>query len=627
LRRGRRVVRRGREKPPTTLIVTLRLITEVPAGLPEPRDRSLGELDPAAFEELFLHAGGMLAILDHEGRFLAVNPASERVLGWDPQTFVGESLLDFLHPHDGSSALRARERAATAERGQREPDEHGRVVELLARHRHRDGSWRWLLWSGAAHGDRWYAAARDVTEWIQLEHRVGRDPLTRLPNREVLTTELTHALSRHARSNQHLAVLFLDIDSFKQINDSIGHEAGDRLLAQVAERLSASVRGGDVVGRLGGDEFAVVAESLGTEVDAAMIAQRALAAFSEPFQLGSGPIVVSASIGVTTGSGDGRTAGALLHEADIAMYRAKKAGGNRFAIFDGALRTEVELRLEAQRELHAALARGEFELYYQPIVTLKDSAVVGYEALLRWAHPERGVIAPLAFVPLAEQAELIVPLGLWALGSAAAQTVAWRASTAGLEISLNVSARQLAADTFPDDVKAALEQSGLSPGGLCLEITEAAMLVDPARTASVIAQLRELGVKIALDGFGAEPASLHQLIAVPLDMIKLDRGLIAALADADNTANRTSRAMLAAVTAAAHELRISVVAVGVEHERQREMLLSAGCELAQGHLFAPARPAAEVSLKPQQLQAQAHVHEKPASRRPRARSGARQTAS
>jgi diguanylate cyclase (GGDEF)-like protein/PAS domain S-box-containing protein len=564
------------------------LITDVPAVLPQSRDRSLGELESAAFEELFLRAGGMLAVLDQEGRFLAVNPACGRALGVDPQSLVGQSLLDSVRPHDGLPGVGHADR-------QVRPGDAGkdRVVELLACQRHGDGTWRWLLWSGAAHGDRWYASARDVTEWIRLEDRVGRDPLTRLPNREVIHAELTHALSRHARSNRHLAVLFIDIDAFKQINDSIGHEAGDRLLAEVAERLREAVRGGDVVARLGGDEFVILAESLGHELDAAMVARRALAAFDRPLELGSGPITVSASIGVTTASG-GRTAAALLHEADTAMYRAKAAGGNRFAMFDTALRNELEQRLGADDALRTALANEQFELYYQPVISLGDGGVVGCEALLRWIHPERGIVLPGDFVPLAEENGLIVPLGAWTLRSAAAQAAAWRIGGAELLVSVNVSARQLADEGFVGAVAGALAESGLSPDGLCLEIAESTVLVDPAKAAARVGELRELGVRIALDEFGAGFSSLRQLVHVPVDVIKLDRTFVNGLVGSDA---RTTRAFLIAVMAAARELAISVVAVGVDHERQLEELRDAGCDSAQGELFASALAPAEVSLE------------------------------
>jgi diguanylate cyclase (GGDEF)-like protein/PAS domain S-box-containing protein len=583
--------------------VTLRLITDVTEP---PAERAAVALDPEVFEELFHYAGGMLAVLDSEGRFLAVNDACQRVLGCAPETLVGHSLLDFVHPHEPTLTLHP---ATAADPEATLASREDRAVELLARHRHADGSWRWLLWSGAAHADRWYASARDVTEWIHLEDRVGRDPLTSLPNREVFTAELTRALARHERSNRHLAVLFIDIDSFKQINDSIGHAAGDRLLAQVAERLRGAVRGGDVVGRLGGDEFVILAESLEDEAEAGIVARRARAAFERPVELGSGAISISGSIGVTTSNGRGTTADELIHEADIAMYRAKAAGPNRFAIFDAAVRAEVRKRLEVERELRAALAHQEFALYYQPVVSLRDGTVIGAEALIRWHHPERGVVGPVDFVSLAERNGLIVPIGSWVLRQAAAQAAAWHANAAPLLVSVNVSPRQLADPDFVRSVYAALDVTGLDPRGLCLEVTETAVLADPEKAAARLGALREFGIRIAFDDFGTGYSSLRHLIQMPVDVIKLDRTFVNGL---DGNDAAPSRAILIAVTAAARELNISVVAEGVEHKRQLDELLAAGCDSAQGNLFSPAVPAAEFSLEP---------HATPAERRKAIASG------
>ena len=415
--------------------MTLRLITDASEEPQAAPVDALPALPAEAFEQLFTLAGSLLAIFDGQARFVAVNGACERVLGCPPDQLLGQSLLDCLHPHDPTSAVR---KAAGT---------HGwqpGFVELLGRHRHSDGSWRWLLWSGSAQGEHWYASAKDVTEWIRLEHRVGRDPLTALPNREVFVDELTRALARHARSSLHLGVLFIDIDSFKQINDSVGHEAGDRLLAEVAQRLRDAVRGGDVVGRLGGDEFAILLELLESDHEAVAVARRVLAAFVEPFDLGGGPVAVSASVGLATAHDADKTADRVIHEADIAMYRAKASGRNRFAIFDAELRLEVDRRLTVERDLRSALARREFEVHYQPVVSLTDGSVVSFEALLRWTHQEWGVISPEEFIPLAEENGLIVPIGAWVLGTALRQLAEWRADGADLSVSVNISPRQLA---------------------------------------------------------------------------------------------------------------------------------------------------------------------------------------
>jgi len=564
--------------------VTLRLITDASE---EPQAAPVDahpELPPEAFEQLFSLAGSLLAIFDGQARFVAVNAACERVLGCPPDQLLGQSLLDCLHPHDPTSAVR---KAAGT---------HGwqpGFVELLGRHRHSDGSWRWLLWSGSAQGEYWYASAKDVTEWIRLEHRVGRDPLTSLPNREVFIDELSRALARHARSSLHLGVLFIDLDSFKQINDSIGHEAGDRLLAEVAQRLRDAVRGGDVVGRLGGDEFAILLELLDSDHEAVDVARRVLQAFAEPFDLGSGPVSMSASVGLATADDADKTAGRVIHEADIAMYRAKASGRNRFAIFDADLRLEVDRRLTVERDLRSALSRQEFEVHYQPVVSLADGSVASFEALLRWTHQEWGVISPDEFIPLAEENGLIVPIGAWVLGTALRQLAEWRAGGADLSVSVNISPRQLADESVGATVAALLAEAGVPASALCLEVTETAVLSEPIRAATRLAELRALGVRIAFDDFGTGYSSLRHLSQLPVDVIKLDRTFVSALNRQD--AHR-DRAILIAVTTAARELAISVIAEGVEDTEQLAELHRAGCGFAQGYLFSAARRPADTAL-------------------------------
>jgi len=568
--------------------VTLRLITdasEEPQAAPvEVHPELPVELPPEAFEQLFDLAGSLLAIFDGQARFVAVNAACERVLGCPADQLLGQSLLDCLHPHDPTSAVR---KAAGT---------HGwqpGFVELLGRHRHSDGSWRWLLWSGSAQGEYWYASAKDVTEWIRLEHRVGRDPLTALPNREVFIDELTRALARHARSSLHLGALFIDLDSFKQINDSIGHDAGDRLLAEVAQRLRDAVRGGDVVGRLGGDEFAILLELLDSDHEAVAVARRVLGAFAAPFDLGSGPVSVSASVGLATAHDAEKTADRVIHEADIAMYRAKASGRNRFAIFDADLRREVDRRLTVERDLRSALSRHEFEVHYQPVVSLADGSVVSFEALLRWTHQEWGVISPGEFIPLAEENGLIVPIGAWVLKTALAQLAEWRAGGADLSMSVNISPRQLADEGVGATVATLLHEAGVPPSALCLEVTETAVLSEPIRAATRLAELRALGVRIAFDDFGTGYSSLRHLSQLPVDVIKLDRTFVSALNRQD--AHR-DRAILIAVTTAARELAISVIAEGVEDTEQLAELHRAGCGFAQGYLFSAARRPADTAL-------------------------------
>ncbi len=559
--------------------MTLRLITEtfeVPPAAPE---KARADLGLEAFEQMFANAGCMLAIFDGQARFVAVNDACRRVLGRSPEELVGQCLLDSLHPHDPTAAARK------AEAAQGWPDG---FIELLGRHRHSDGSCRSLLWSGSTHGEYWYAAAKDVTEWLRLDQRGGRDPLTSLANREVFTDELTRALARHGRSNLDVGVLFIDIDSFRQINDSIGYEAGDRLLIETAKRLRQAVRIGDVVGRLGGDGFGVLLELLENDYEGIAVARHVQQAFSEPFEIGGGPVAVSASVGLATAKGAGKTADELIHEADMAMYRAKAIGRSRFAIFDTALRSEVDRRLSIEHDLRHALSRDEFELHYQPVVSLPDASVVSCEALLRWTHREWGLISPDEFIPLAEENGLIVPIGAWVLGTALRQLAGWRAHGSEIGVSVNISPRQLTDESVCLMVAALLAETGVPAEALCLEVTETAVLSDPTRAAARLAELRALGVRIAFDDFGTGYSSLRHLSQLPVDVIKLDRTFVSALNRDDASRDR---AILIAVTTAARELGISVIAEGVEDTAQLAELHRAGCGFAQGFLFSEARPA------------------------------------
>jgi diguanylate cyclase (GGDEF)-like protein/PAS domain S-box-containing protein len=563
-----------------------------------------GRLAPAVSAELFERAGAMLAVLDADACFVAVNPACRRVLGHDPAELVGRCLLDYVKQHSPSGSLRGASQAIA-----QAADAEDQFVELLARHRHADGSWRWLLWSGSVGGERWYAAARDVTDWIRLEDRVGRDPLTQLPNREAFTAEVTHALARNERSGRALGVLFIDIDQLKQINDSIGHEAGDKLVAAVAERLRLAVRTGDIAGRLGGDEFGILVESLGEEVEAVAVAERALSSLHEPIEVGGGAIGVSASVGVATAHGAPVTAGTLIHEADIAMYQAKAAGRNRYAIFDAELRAHVESRLGLERDLGFALERDELSLAYEPVVRLADGVVVAFEASIVWRHPLRGEIRAADFVPLADKSALSIELGVWALRSAARQVAAWRATGPGdVVVALAITPRQLVDEAFIEGVREVLAEAGLPRGSLGIEVAEAAALSDPARTIARLRELRELGMLVAFDDFGSGYSSLQHLIQLPVDAIKLDRRFVGGLAEPDP---RASRAVVVAVVAAAHELGIRVVAEGADDPRALEELVRIGCDSAEGLVFAAPLPAGEVSFEPYAAKAAGRIEAAP----------------
>ena len=563
------------------------LISDAGDGTPPPAPAAQAELDENEFRELFDHAGGLLAILDVEGHFIAANAACRQILGYGPEALIGRTLFDFVQSADGT-------RIGGGDRIGRRHGDCAAVdsfFELLARHPHADGTWRWLRWSGSTHGERWYAAARDVTDWVVLEDRVGRDPLTQLPNREVFTNELTAALARREGTGTRLAVLFVDVDGLKQINDSVGHDAGDRLLAQVGERLRAAVRTEDIVGRLGGDEFGVLVESLSDEREAAGVARRVLSALEAPLELGTGPITTSASIGIALDDGCATSASGLIRDADVAMYRAKTEGRNRFVMFDEEMRVEMQARLDMERDLHQALARNELILHYQPTVSLENEKIVGAEALLRWSHPSRGLLMPADFLPLAEQNGLILPLGRWVLQTAAKQAASWALlDSPDIVVSVNIAARELIDDELIGSVRAALETSGLTPGRFCLEFSEDGVLADLGRVATRLRGLRELGVRIAFDGFGFGYSSLRALLSLPIDTIKLDRAFVAEFVAG---AVPETRALLIATVVAGHELGIRVVACGVDDQPTLQAVRAAGCDCVQGD--AAPRPAVQPS--------------------------------
>jgi diguanylate cyclase (GGDEF)-like protein/PAS domain S-box-containing protein len=561
--------------------LTLRLIkNEANAGLEPPVDGL--PLTDAAFRDLFDNAGALLAILDAEGRFIAVSAACERILGHGPQALVGASLFDFVGADDARASVG-------------DGAEGDSFFQLLARHRHTDGSWRWLSWSGSTRGERWFAAARDVTDWISLEERVGRDPLTQLPNREVFIEELGAALVRREPGGRRLAVLFIDLDGLKQVNDGVGHDAGDQLIAQVAERLRSTVRTGDLVARLGGDEFGVLVEALGHEREAEALAKRILSALEAPLDLGGGPVTTSASIGVALADDSHAGPEALIHEADLAMYKAKAEGRRRHVLFDGRMREEMQLRRDVERDLHQALGRDELVLHYQPIVSLVDERVVGAEALLRWAHPVRGTLPASDFIGLAEQNGLVLPIGRWTIQTAARQASSWgMLDWPDVTVWVSVSPRQLADEELVASVRGALTTSGLPAARLCVEIGEAAAMADPVMAASRLGELRELGVKIAFEGFGAGCSPLRSLLQLPIDRIKLEDSFVA---DYCAGTSATTRAVLRATVAAARELGMQVIACGVEDREQLGVLREAGCDCAQGNGIAPPEdgPAAVVA--------------------------------
>jgi diguanylate cyclase (GGDEF)-like protein/PAS domain S-box-containing protein len=412
----------------------------------------------------------------------------------------------------------------------------------------------------------------------ELSWQANHDALTGLPNRELFLERLAGHLSR---PSSRVAVLFVDLDDFKVVNDSLGHSAGDRLISAVAERFSRGLRPDDVIARFGGDEFTVLLPGVLSDEDALRVARRLSDTLREPVVIEGEPRYVSASVGITCSAPDEAVdAHALLRDADSAMYRAKQLGKGRCEIFDSSMRREAVERLELEGALRHALDEGELRLVYQPVVTLADGRITGVEALLRWHHPINGVIAPMRFIPIAEGNGLIIPIGAWVLHEACLQLAAWEDEA--LTMSVNVSARQLGTGNLVDTVSSALECSGVEPGRLCLEITETAMLADPVAMSTTLAALKRLGVRLAVDDFGIGYASLRHLRELlPVDILKIDKSFVDGIAtDADDAA------IVEGVVRLAHSLGLEAVAEGVETVEQLAMLRAWSCQAGQGYHFA-----------------------------------------
>ena len=433
----------------------------------------------------------------------------------------------------------------------------------------------------------------DITARVQAEQaalwRARHDPLTELPNRARLHELIDAELQRPRRAA--VTVLFLDVDGFKEVNDSLGHEVGDDLLRQLAERLTGRTRAEDTVGRLGGDEFVVLCP--GCDADGAeALAQRFQSSFDRPFDLGGRVARLTASIGVAT-AGEGDTAVRstdLVRDADLAMYAAKAAGRNGVRTFRTELRSAAQRGLLVAAELEEAIATGQLVLHYQPVVHLPSGKIEGAEALVRWQHPERGLLPPAEFIPIAEQHGLIAPLTRWVLGAATGQAAAWARAGRTLIIGVNISASHFSTGTLVDDVAAALAAAGLPPEQLIIELTETSVAEDPQQAAAQFAALRISGVEVSIDDFGSGYSSLSQLVSIPAGVLKIDRSLVNGLDDGSGQ----SAAAVAAVVGLGQACGMRSLAEGVETVRQLEMAAELGCTFAQGYVIARPMRAEEI---------------------------------
>lgn len=524
-------------------------------------------------------------VFDVETRkFRNVNDAALNHYGYDRGAFLAMELQD-LWPED-------------------EREEHSRSLVGVGdvydsgrnwRHLKADGSEIDVLTFGRRVSfegrDSFLVSAVDITERRRAEARIAymahHDGLTNLPNRVMFQERLRNALERNHPANKSVAVLCIDLDLFKNVNDSFGHPVGDKLLMQVANRLAANVRDGNLVARLGGDEFAMILGAVTSPNEVSAQAAQVIEIVSAPYQIDDLEVVIGASIGIAIAPGDGRTAEELLRNADMALYRAKSDGGGVHHFFEKEMDRHAQRRRDMEIDLRHALANGEFELHYQPLVDLDQDRIVSFEALLRWRHPEKGMISPADFIPLSEDIGLIVPLGEWVLREACRQAVAWPSE---VRVAVNLSAAQFRSRNLSQAVFTALALSGLSPRRLELEITESIFLADSEANLAILHQLREFGVRISMDDFGTGYSSLSYLRSFPFDKIKIDRSFVRDLAERPD-----SIAIVRAISGLGRSLNISTTAEGVETIDQLDRLRAEGCTEVQGFLFSAARPASDIA--------------------------------
>ena len=526
---------------------------------------------------------------DLEGRFTYVSSRVQSVWGYSEPELLGRSPAQLTPPGE---AERVREWLAAHQ----QPD--GSFRDLEQRIVAKSGEERWLLINavgmfdetGRRIGQR--GAARDITERKQAEARIAelatRDPLSGLPNRVLLNDRLQHALATARRRKDWVGLMFIDLDRFKHVNDSLGHEVGDDLLRAVARRFGSCLRDSDMLARLGGDEFVVVLDALHSADDAKLVADKILRCLSDPFCIGPHTLVTSASIGVSIFPTDAEDGATLMRHADTAMYHAKGMGRNAVQFFSSEMNQRAVERHLLETALREALEGEQFRLAYQPQLDAMSDRLVGAEALIRWHHPEWGEISPGKFIPLAEDSGLIAPIGDWVLRAACRQLQAWQAFP-GLRVAVNLSIGQLRDSAqFLDRVRGTIDEFGVDPARIEFEITETLLASNVADHARVLRQLGELGCGIAVDDFGTGYSSLSYLKRLPIDTVKIDRSFVR-----DIVSEPDDAAIVSAVVAMAKKLKLDVVAEGVETQRQLEVLRELGCDRYQGYLFSPAVPPEE----------------------------------
>jgi len=531
-----------------------------------------------------------VVLLDGEMRFSFTGSSTQHLIGYEERELLGRSLYDFIHPHDLEKAQTVL--SEVLEWPNREA--HG---ELRFLHKH--GHWLWLegFCQNMLHEPSVGAIVlnyRDVSQRKQqerqLEYRAYYDSLTGLPNRLLFRDRLVNSLSAARRNRCGVAVMYLDVDHFKLVNDGLGHSFGDRLLADIAKRLYDALRASDTISRIGGDEFNILLPEVTNTEAVAGVARKVLESLAKPFRVDGHELYVTASIGISCYPADGDDAETLLKAADAAMYRAKELGRNQAQLFTASMNERYVRRLALEQHLHHALEREQLELWYQPVYDRARRRIVSLEALLRWRDPNRGLMPPSEFIQLAEETGMIIPIGEWVVRTACRQLRQWHdQGQEQLRMAVNISAVQLQQRDLVDIVRTALEESELAPHHLVLEITESAAMQNFELTMKVLRDLRTLGVGVAMDDFGTGQSSLTYLKHFPIDTVKIDKEFLH-----DVTQDETAAAIVSYVINLAHTLQLNVVAEGVETEGQYTFLRHYGCDQMQGFLFSRPLPASEV---------------------------------
>ncbi|HEY6337819.1 MAG TPA: EAL domain-containing protein [Candidatus Sulfotelmatobacter sp.] len=581
------------------------------------------ERDSKRREELFQivaeNAADMIALVDVKGRRLYNSPAYKKILGYSPAELSETSAFEQIHPDDRFKVLEAA----------REARQSGVGKKMEYRIRHKNGSWKVLeslastVRNEKGEVEKLVIVNRDVTARKQaeeqLEHNSFHDALTGLPNRRLFLDRLGLSFIRtQRRPESHYAVLFVDVDGFKTFNETMGTGAGDQVIVEMGRRMAAALREEDtvarpqavgahidaVLSRLGGDEFTVLLDGITDPSDAMRIANRVQVAVAIPILIEGRAVCIAASVGIALSTTPHRNAEDLLQDADTAMRRAKALGGSRCELFDEAMQTQAVNRLKLESELRTAVSEGQFRVLYQPVVALKTRQITGFEALLRWAHPQQGLIAPDKFLEAAEETGLMISIGQWVMMEACRQMRKWQVKYAAgpLGIAINLSARQLAHATLINDVRDAIHASGIGAGSLQLEMSESLAMADPKLTSRVLSQLRGLGVRVTLQEFGTGHSSLSELRHFSVEAMKIDRPLVHELLADSGTCD-----IVELMITLARKMNVRSIAEGVETVKHLDRLQELGCQFGQGHLFSPPveASAAEQLLSQQTVRLQA----------------------